>query len=225
LDATAAKIFGLNTSDYQRLRIRLGFLRIRGRVLKLGLQKIEPWELGTVEEIRYALTEGGQDITGIVKAKELDITRERGRQIIAEYGMNGNAYQRKPLWYAHKLVGLDKTELARNLTDKDWVTRQLAKSGGLYALASKLAVHKGRLRYYLHKHLELETGLERSHGEMVELKCSFCQSPIWRLKSLVEKEKKTHPDKKKHFCNKSCQGKWLGALPRKKVKKKKQPKK
>jgi hypothetical protein len=181
---------------------------------------MEPCELGTVEEIRYALTKGGQTVTDIIEAKGLKITRQRAHQIIDDYGLDGITKQRKSLWFAHRLVGLDKTKLARNLTDKDWVTKQLAESGGLCALASKLALSENRLRNYLHEYLELKTGLEKSHGEMVELKCSFCRSTIWRPKALVEREKKTCPDKEDHFCNKSCQGKWLGALPKKRGKRK-----
>jgi len=55
---------------------------------------------------------------------------------------------------------------------------------------------ENRLRNYLHEYLELKTGLEKSHGEMVELKCSFCRSTIWRPKALVEREKKTCPEKR-----------------------------
>ncbi len=211
-DIISARKFGLKAMDYQRLRIKLGFLRLRGGAGP-G-KKMEPCELGTVDEIRYALTEGGQTISGIIRTKELPITRERARQIIKEYGLDGNPYQRKPLWYSHQLVGLEKTELARNLTDKDWVTKQLAESGGLPALAAKLAVTEQRLKAYLHKRLELETGLEKSHGELVELKCSFCQSSIWRPKRLVERDKINHPNKTTNFCNKICQGKWLGSLRR-----------
>jgi len=48
---------------------------------------MEPCELGTVEEIRYALTKGGQTVTDIIEAKGLKITRQRAHQIIDDYGL------------------------------------------------------------------------------------------------------------------------------------------
>jgi len=221
-DVIAARKFGLRARDYLGLRRKLHVLRIRGGAKNHPNKKMEPCELGTVEEIRYALTEGGQTVTGIIEAKGLKITRQRAHQIIDDYGLGGITKQRKPLWYAHRLVGLEKTELARNLTDKDWVTKRLAESGGRCALAAKLSVPEWSLGSYLRLRLGLETDLEKSHGEMVELKCSFCKSSFWRPKKLVERDKKLHPNKTNYFHNKICQGKWLGALPKKKGKRKKQ---
>ncbi|MBU6232031.1 hypothetical protein KGP36_05245 [Patescibacteria group bacterium] len=212
-DVIGASKVGLKTTDYKRLRIKLGFRRSRGG--GHSNKKVDPCELGTVDEIRYALTEGGQTMSDIVRIKKLPISRERARQIISEYGLNGQANQRKPLWYAHTLVGIENHELARNLADKSWVTKQLAESGGLRALAAKLGVTFGRLSTYLRYRLELDTGLEKSHGELVELKCSFCHSSFWRAKVSVERDKKKHPNKTTHFCNKICQGKWLGTSLRK----------
>jgi hypothetical protein len=191
--------------------LNLGFIKQR------GCHKIERCELGTVEEIRIALTEGGYDITSLVRAKGLNITRERARQIISEYGMTGKAYHRELLWYAYRLVGLDKTELAHNLIDKGWVTKQLAESGGIYGLAAKLAVTEANLRNYIKLRMGLETNLLKSHGEMVELKCSFDGKPIWRLKRVIDRDKITRPNKVTYFCNKICQGKYLGSLPKKNV--------
>ncbi|MEI6238375.1 MAG: hypothetical protein WCP15_02435 [bacterium] len=215
-DVIAARKFGLKTSDYQRLRIKLRVLHPRGG--GGPKKKIEPSELGTIDEVRYALTEGGQNIADIVRAKGLSITRSRAQQIIKEWGLNGEACQRKPLWYAHRLVGLEKTELARNLTTKEWVIQQLAESGGLHSLAAKLAITHARLGGYLRKNLGLKTRLERSHCKLVELKCINCQSSIWRAAALVDREKKNLPNKTTYFCSKICQGKWLGKHRKKRAK-------
>jgi hypothetical protein len=210
-DLISAPKFGLSVIAYKRLRIRLGFLH--SRVCAVNNKKIEPSDLGTSDEIRYALTEGGQTISDIIRDKGLPISRERARQIILEYGLTGKADQRRPIWYARRLVGKDRDELAINLANKDWVAEQVAGSGRVSALAAKLAITETRLECYLRKHLD-RVGLKplNSWATLVELKCSHCGGSIWRRKSLVESEKKRYPERTKHFCNKMCQGKWLGSL-------------
>ncbi len=150
-DVLIARKFGLNTIECVKLRLGLGFPKQRCS------QETKPCELGTVEEIRFALTEGGYSITSLLKAKGLNITREGGRQIIARYGISGKVSQRKPLWYAHRLVGFENIELARNMANKSWITKQIAKAGGLVALAKKLGIEPVRLKSYVRRYLKLGT--------------------------------------------------------------------
>jgi hypothetical protein len=211
-DASMAPRFGLKAIEYSHLRRALGYHLATGGKGR-NVTKISSNAFGSVEEIRFALQYGGETIQSLINKKKLPIMRERGRQILADLGLVGSKIQRDILWYAHRLVGEreGKDELAQQLINVEWVTEQLAQSGGCRAMAGKLGVSEDSLKTFIRIRLHLKhKELIKSHGEMVCLSCTWCSSTFWRRKKQVEAQLKRHPNQKTYFCKQTCKGKWLG---------------
>jgi hypothetical protein len=203
-DIVSAKRFGLLVKEYSSLRCSLGIFRPDSRRNTTG-----PFSLENASNLRIALTDGGKTIADIIKDNNLSITREGARQKLRELGIVGSASQRTLLWYSNRLVGLNRSDLASKLTDKEWVISQLAECGGQSGFAARYALSIDSLKSYFNFRLKLRTRLKKRHAEMVELVCTYCGSKFYRPKSIVGREKKRFPNKIKSFCNKICQEKWF----------------
>lgn len=216
-DGAIGQRFGLHESDVSKLRKEHSLFRIRGSSCSNGKPVAEYIKtLGGAETIRYALCDGGKTIGELFRDKGITkISSERERQIVGSVGCIGNPSNHSILWYANRLLGPGREELARRISNPKELRKLLADAGGGSALAALLKVAPEPLVKFARKRVRLVSANDKflinSHGEMVELCCdeSSCKRVFYRFKSLVEGQKAKHPEKK-FFCRKICQGRHLG---------------
>jgi hypothetical protein len=207
-DAVLCKKFGVSIAVIGRIRRTLGLKRKRGRQDTRGKNPFFK-KIGTAEEVRYALQEGGLTFPELMRSKGIAFTRQRSFQLLAEYGLTSEREHRKPIWHARRMVGSDREELAQRLVDIDWTKGRLKDLCFINAFASEIGVE----HYVLKKYLDtLGVTIPDIHPrtEMVKLSCSQCGKDIFRPQWLIDREKKKYPDKKTWFCTRKCQGAHMG---------------
>ena len=154
------------------------------------------------DELRKAITAGGETLTGFCRKRNILVTREYIRQIAGDFGIDTK--HRTPLWYANKCGHPE-------LGDKTAVERLLAEKGRAPSAAAAVGLTESKFLRICKAH-GITPPKNRPPVEMVELTCSQCGSVFKRLKTLVESQKGRHPEQKTWFCTKKCQGKMLGSL-------------
>jgi hypothetical protein len=142
-DTTIAARFGWKPTQVGRERRSLGLYKRMGAKPETVMpqQKMWAWELGTREDVLYALTEGGKSIPGILREKNLDITRQRAGQILKTYyEIDAEEIRRNRTvgWYARHL---GKPKLARRSYAKKWLDK-LGNAG----FARKLKISENTLK-------------------------------------------------------------------------------
>lgn len=208
--------FGLKDSDIGRLRRTFNLMRIRGQYnSREGESSAEKYIvlLGGFETIKEALTNGGKNIVDLFHDKGIttaEISREWMRRVVGTIGLTGNESQHTSLWYANRILGPDKAEIARELATPESFRKQLAEAGGCAALSKKLGVAEHKLRVLAEKiglvSEEDKVLIGGRRPELVPIICSYCNTTFYRSKIEVEREKRVFPDRVLHFCNKSHQG-------------------
>ena len=225
-DGAIGMRFGLKATDIGKLRTNLNLFRLRGGGARSELSPEDYIALLCgAESIKEALQNGGKTIAELFREKGIGtnvLSRERMRQIVGTIGLSGEKSLRTPLWYANKLLGSGKAELAREIANPATLRIKLAEAGGCPALARLIGVSEHGLRTFARNVICLNTeGDELLIGggrpEMVPLVCSYCSTTFFKSKVLVEREKRKYPDRTLHFCNRSHQGAYLGEHNRSKV--------
>ncbi|MBI2475741.1 MAG: hypothetical protein HYV67_00680 [Candidatus Taylorbacteria bacterium] len=213
-DGAVAARFGLHASDIFKLRLDRNLLRIRGNDCPNGGLPVMDYiaKLGGAKVIKETLTNGGKIMIEIFReAAIVNLSRERQRQIIGSIGLRSERENRTALWYANRLLGPGKEDLARQIANPKQLERMLALAGGVCALAGQLGVGAPGLKSFVRDRVGLanlsDPLLFKLHGEMVELVCDGpdCGITFFRSKYLVN----SHPERL-HFHCKACQGKYLG---------------
>jgi len=214
-DGAIGMRFGLKSSDIGRLRKGLDLLRLRGGGARPELSPEDYIALfGGAESTKEALQNGGKTIVELFREKGVGtnvLSRERMRQIVGTVGLTGEKSLRTPLWYANKLLGPGKADLAKELVNAASLRAKLAEAGGCTALAKLLGVTTHSLRAFARNIICLNTESDAlliggMRPEMVPIVCSYCSTTFFMSKVQMERERRKYPDKTLHFCNKSHQG-------------------
>jgi hypothetical protein len=176
---------------------QLGFGRIMTRIVKyrseLNLSRHEqrrkiPADFN-LADLKKAITEDGETLTGYAKKMGLHVTRERLSQLAETIGVNP-LNDRTPKWYATKYGKPD-------LGDKSVVEKLLSEKKSVFAAAAAVGITDAIFKRMCELHqIELPT----SNVEMIPLSCSHCGTTLWRSKALVDRS----PNKKHWFCKKQC---------------------
>ncbi len=200
-DGELAYVFGCSTQTIIRKRAELGLSRKAAKRRKKAdgedafRDKISP------ERLRAMLLEEGKTEKNIGDA--YGVSRERVRQVANECLID--VKDRKPIWYARKVGAPDE------LGTKDSFTRLLVEHNGpnglethLYAQGKRITVRWLRVQA---ARLEVDDALLHQLGELVQVACANadCGKTIYRRKQQYDLSKK-----KTFWCNRICQGRWIG---------------
>lgn len=168
---------------------------------KFGLKRIYQtsytWDTKIWSKAKFtkALNEDGYIPADI--ARELNLSRERVRQIIEKYKIK---VKPSPKWYANRYK-------CPKLADKQYLVSLLKKNkGNVSKVQNKLHVPKHKLMIVL-KHYKIKYKSFKEKKEIIKLKCTACNKTIHRDKQLLKNK-----NQKVFFCNRKCQGKWFGSF-------------
>lgn len=148
-----------------------------------------------VEWLKKQLLENGKTLTDI--GKILGVSRERVRQISEKYGIS--LKERTAKWYA-KYLGCEKLETPEWLLEK-----KANEKVSLKKLAQELGVSLWIVKAQIKRlGLNPKDFSPEPKEKWVTVSCSFCGKIFKKRFSEIKRNKKYT------FCNRKCQGSWLG---------------
>ncbi len=214
-DGAIGSRFGLMYDEIGALRRIEKLLRSRGRPFSLKAREYVQM-LGGEEAIKQALTNGGKTLSDLFRDANINLTKERQRQVIGTIGLTGNPKQRTHLWYANRLLGPGKEEFARQLANRKILKKLIVDAGSATALAARIGVEPGNLFRIVKVVLtsaQYKSLIIKGTGELLELHCDepSCGRTFSRPKAGVERLKKKKPNQK-HFCCRACRNHFCGRL-------------
>ena len=198
-DQVLGKMFKLYPDEVARIRNNAGF---RKQIEKGGHKKVTLSDIGTKEEVEYALTSGGKTMKDIMEEKNLPISNQRMKQLVGEYGIANVVSARTVLWYCNRT---GHPELA----DRTYAEKLLKEKGCVNALSRYLGTTPDILSTILEKHAIVMQG-KKNGCEKITLYCSQCTKPIVMSKARHAFETKNKPNKH-FFCDRHCNGKYVAA--------------
>ncbi|KKW11388.1 MAG: Phage integrase family protein [Parcubacteria group bacterium GW2011_GWA2_49_9] len=161
--------------------------------------------LGGRDAIEYALKRGGETITDLMRklheTENVELTRERGRQIVRSIGLTGKAAEREPIWYAQRAFPNNHVLVTKLVTPKT-LRKMLKQAGGIVPLSKELGKPRAVLWKIVH---ETIPQLRRTPAQFFHFRCDFCGRKGMKPMPWAKRALKLYPHKK-WFCNYRCSG-------------------
>ena len=153
-------------TGYQPGRVRacrnlLGLQKTTRKGFFLKSRSLIRAKLGSNEEMRYAVTDGGVTSMEYARKKGIHCGKERVRQIFEEAGLTRVVSIRTRLWYANRLLGPGKEDMAKQLTKIAFVRKKMEEHRYSRLWAVDLKVSEAKLNTFLRRYRSVGRGLKK----------------------------------------------------------------